>query len=133
MAKTSIKFKCADSIWPIVEKWAVEKNYVLETPGETSRLYLHKSKDASTQIYVAVSQDGDEVQIKSWFSDLIRKELEIDSPSLYSALPRKEAASQIQELLDALGAIPPRKPKTKGKQNFAFNLGRSIRKISGKK
>ena len=133
MAKTTIKLKYAGSIWPVVENWADENDYALETPGESSRLYLRRSKETSVQIFVAFSQAGDQVQIKSWFSDLIRKELEINSPSLYAALPRKEAFSEIQKLLAALGAVSPRKPKTTGKKNLAFNLGRSIRKISGKK
>jgi hypothetical protein len=133
MAKTSIQLNYAASVWPIVEKWAAENNYVLETPGDTTRLYLRKSKDESATISVSISQAGEVVQIRAWFSDLIRKELAIDSPSLYAALPRKEALSEIQKLLAALGAIPADKPKTKDKQNFAFNLGRSIRKLSGKK
>ena len=45
------------------------------------------------------------------------------------------ASAEIQKLLTALGAIPPNKEKAKKKKtgNTAFNLGRSIRKLSGKK
>lgn len=133
MKKTAIKLNFARSIWPVVEKWAVEHNYKLETPGENPRLYLRKSEDASTKINVAISQVDADVKINAWFSDLVRNELELDSPSLYSALPRKEALSEIQKLLGELGYTPPKKTKTTDKQNFAFNLGRSIRKLSGKK
>ena len=133
MAKTSIRLKYAPNVWPVVENWAGENQYVLEAPAETTRLYIRKSDDKSTKISVAISQTGENVRIRSWYSDLLRKELEIDSPSLYAALPRKEALSEIQKLLEALGAIQPDPTKTKGKQNFAFNLGRSIRKLSGKK
>jgi len=131
MAKTCIQVKYAPSIWPIVEKWAVENKYLLEKPGEFTRLYLRTSKEASAKISIEISQIDDDVKIIAWFSDLIRKELEIDSPSLYSALPRKKALSEIQDLLSGLGTIPHRKPKKK--QNMAFNFGRSIRKLSGKK
>ena len=133
MAKTSVQLKYSPSIWPIVEKWAVENNYVLRTPGESTRLYFRKNKEASTKISVDISQVGEDVQIRAWFSDLIRKELEVDSPSLYAALPRKEALSEIQKLLTALGAIPVDQSKKGQKQNLAFSLGRSLRKLSGKK
>ena len=133
MAKTSIRLKSAGSIWSAAEKWAAENHYVLETPGESTRLYLRKNKEARGKISVAISQVDEDVHIKAWFSDLIRDELELDSLSLYSALPRKEALSEIQELAAALGYIPPGKSKTKKKRNIAFNLGRSIRKLSGKK
>ena len=133
MAKTSIYLNYTSSIWPVVEKWADENNYALETQAESTRLYLRNSKEAAAQIRVAISQVVEDVQIQAWFSDLIRKELEIDSTSLYAALPRKEAFSEIQKLLAALGTVPTRKAKTTKKGNLAFNLGRSIRKISGKK
>jgi hypothetical protein len=133
MAKSFFKMQYAASIWPEVEKWAVEHNYTLESPGENPRLYMRKSEDSSTKINVTVSQVDTDVRISAWFSDSIRDELEIDSPSLYSALPRKQALSEIQNLLAELGYTPPDKAKTKDRQNFAFNLGRSIRKFSGKK
>ena len=47
------------------------------------------------------------------FSDLIRKELEIDSASIYAALPRKEAVKEIHNLLTALGTAPPKQPEKK--------------------
>lgn len=133
MAKTSVHLNYAPSIWPVVKKWAVENNYALETQAESTRLYLRNSKEASAKISVAISQVDKDVQIQAWFSDFVRKELEIDSPSLYAKLPRKEALSEIQKLLAALGTAPPRKAKTTKKGNLAFNFGRSIRKISGKK
>jgi hypothetical protein len=52
---------------------------------------------------------------------------------LYAALPRKQARSEIRNLLAELGYTPPDKAKKKDGQNFAFNLGRSVRKLSGKK
>jgi len=133
MAKTSVQLKYPANIWPIVEKWAYEHNYVLETPGDSTRLYLRNDQEASAKLYILISQVDEDVQVKTWFSDLIRKELEIDSPSLYSALPRKEALSEIQELFTALGYNLTRKSKTRKKGNMAFNLGRSLRKFSGKK
>lgn len=123
----------AANIWPTVEQWAVENNYELETLGESARLYARISKDTSSKISVAITQVGADVRASAWYSDALRDELEIDSPSLYSLLPRKEALSEIQGLLAALGDIPPSKTQTKNKQNMAFNLGRSIRKLSGKK
>ena len=123
----------ARSIWPVLEKWAIEHNYTLETPGENPRLYVRKDEGSSTKINVTVSQVDTDVRISAWFSDSIRAELKIDSPSLYSALPRKQALSEIHNLLAELGYPPPDKAKTKDRQNFAFNLGRSIRKLSGKK
>ena len=98
MAKTSIQLNYAASIWPVVEKWAVENNYKLETPGESARLYVRKSDNASTEVRVNISQDDTNVKINAWFRDSIRDELELDSPSLYSALPRKKALSEIQNL-----------------------------------
>ena len=133
MAKTSVHLNVASSIWPVVEKWAAESNYVLETRGESARLYLRENKAASAKISVAISQVDAGVKISAWFSDLIRKELAVDSSSLYAALPRKEALSEIQKLLAALGAVPASKVKTRKKSNTAFKLGRSIRKLSGKK
>ena len=133
MAKTSAQFKYAGNIWPLVEKWAAENNYALGKIGESNRLYLRENIEAGARISVAISQVDENVRVNAWFSDMLRKELEIDSPSLYAALPRKEALAEIQKLLAALGAIPPGKAKTKANQNFAFNLGRSIRKLSGKK
>jgi len=133
MTKTAIKLNFAQSIWPVVEKWAVENNYDLETPGENPRLYARKSEDSGARINITVSQIDTDVSINAWFSDAIRDELEIDSPSLYSALPRKQALSEIQNLLAEFGYTPPYKAKKKDQQNFAFNLGRSIRKLSGKK
>ena len=133
MAKTSVHLNYASSIWPVVEKWAGENYYALETQSESTRRYLRSTKEASAKIRIAISQVNEDVQIQAWFSDLIRKELEIDSTSLYAALPRKEALSEIQKLLVALGTVPTSKAKTTKKRNLAFNLGRSIRKISGKK
>ena len=135
MAKTSIHLKYAPSIWPLVEKWADENKYALKSSGETSRLYQRELGNASTSVNVSISQANDAVQIEAWYSDLLRKEIEIDSLSLYAALPRKEASAEIQKLLAALGAIPPNREKAKKKKtgNTAFNLGRSIRKLSGKK
>lgn len=133
MTKTVIKLNIAHSIWPAVEKWAVEHNYNLETPGESPRLYVQKSEDSSAKINVMVSQIDTAARISVWFSDSLRDELEIDSPSLYSALPRKQAQSEILNLLTELGYAPPEQAQTKDRQNFAFNLGRSIRKFAGKK
>ncbi len=133
MAKTSVHLNYASSIWPVVEKWAAENHYLLETHGESTRLYLRESKDASATINVAISQVDAGVKISAWFSDLIRKELAIDLSSIYAALPRKEAVSEIQELLAALGSAPASKAKTSKKSNAAFKLGRSLRKLSGKK
>lgn len=133
MAKTSVHLNYASSVWPVVEKWAAENDYVLETHGESARLYLRESKEASAKISVAISQVDAGVKISAWFSDLIRKELAVDSSSLYAALPRKEALSEIQKLLAALGSAPASKAKTTKKSNTAFKLGRSIRKLSGKK
>jgi len=133
MTKTAIKLNFDNSIWPIVEKWAADHNYDLETPGENRRLYARKSEDSSARINITVSQVDTDVCINAWFSDAIRNELEIDSPSLYSVLPRKQALSEIQNLLAEFGHPPPNKAKKMDGQNFAFNLGRSIRKLSGKK
>ena len=133
MAKTSIRLKHASSIWSVVEKWADENNYAPEEPGETSRLYLQKSADAGTTIRIAISQADEIVSIEAWYSDLLRKELAIDSTSLYAALPRKQASAELRNLLAALGAIPPDKAEPKKKASTAFKLGRSIRKLSGKK
>ena len=133
MTKTAIKLNFARSIWPAVEKWADEHNYDLETPGENPRRYARKSEDSSARINVTVSQIDTDVSINAWFSDAIRDELEIDAPSLYAAWPRKQAVSEIQNLLAEFGYTPPDKAKKKDGQNFAFNLGRSIRKLSGKK
>ena len=133
MAKTSVHLNYASSIWPVVEKWAGENYYALETQSESARRYLRSTKEASAKIRIAISQVNEDVQIQAWFSDFVRKELEIDSPSLYAKHPRKKALSEIQKLLAALGTAPPRKTKTTKKGNLAFNFGRSIRKISGKK
>jgi hypothetical protein len=133
MGKTTFKLQHLANIWPIVEKWAVGNNYKLEAPGETTRLYTRKSTNANTRISVAIAQMGASVEMRAWYSDAIRAELEIDSPSLYAALPRKEARSEIQELLTALGFLPPNKKKSKNKQSLAFDLGRSLRRLSGKK
>ena len=133
MAKTTFKMQHAANIWPTVEQWAVENNYELETPGESTRLYARISKDTNSKISVAISQIGARVEINAWYSDVIQPELKIEATSLYAALPRKEALAEIQELLTALGFLPPNQKKTQHKQNLAFNLGRSIRKLSGKK
>jgi hypothetical protein len=133
MTKTSIHLKHGTNIWPLIEAWAGENHYVLENAGDTKRVYLRKSADAGAEIRVAISQSDGIVHIEAWYSDLLRKELAIDSNSLYAALPRKEASAEIQKLLTALGAAPSDKTKTKKKANIAFNLGRSIRKLSGKK
>jgi hypothetical protein len=133
MAKTIVRLNVSSSIWPVVEQWAGQHNYALETSTESTRLYLRNSEEANAQIHVALSQDDEHVQIQAWFSDLIRKELEIDSSSFYAALPRKEAVSEINNLIATLGVTPPKKAETTQKGSLAFNLGRSIRKISGKK
>ena len=133
MTKTSIHLTYNPSIWPIVEAWAGENHYALENNGETKRVYFRKSADAGAEIRVAISQATGIVQIEAWYSDLLQKELAIDSNSMYAALPRKEARAEIQNLLAALGAIPSDKTKTEKKGSIAFNLGRSIRKLSGKK
>ena len=133
MAKTTVQLKYSASIWPVVEKWAEAYNYTLETQAESTREYQRTSPEASAVIHVAVSQVDKDVKIQSWFSDLIRKELEIDSSSIYAALPRKEAVAEVNNLLAALGAVPPKQQEKKKKRNLAYNLGRSIRKISGKK
>ena len=133
MVKTAFKMQYAANIWPIVAQWAVEHNYDLVTPEEKSRLFVRKCEDSSARINLAISQVETDVSIKAWFSDAIRAELEIDSPSLYSAVPRKQALSEIQNLLVELGYTPSGKAKQKDRQNFAFNLGRSIRKLSNKK
>ena len=132
MAKTSIRLKYAPSIWPLVEKWADEHQYSLAAPGKTSRLYLRSLGDENNSINVSISQADDAVHIEAWYSDRLRKEIEIDSLSLYAALPRKEANTEIQTLLAAFGAIPHGKAKKKT-GSTAFNLGRSLRKLSGKK
>lgn len=133
MAKTTVQLKYPASIWPIVEKWAETHNYALETQVESTRAYLRTDAEASAQIHLEISQVDTQVKIQAWFSDLIRKELEIDSASIYAALPRKEAVKEIHNLLTALGTTPPKQQEKKKKRNMAFNLGRSIRKISGKK
>ena len=133
MAKTTVRLKQPASIWPVVEQWAEAHNYTLETQVESTRTYLRKVADASAQIHLEISQVDMDVKIQAWFSDLIRKELEIDSSSIYAALPRKEAVREINYLLTALGVAPPKQQEKKKKQNLAFNLARSIRKISGKK
>ena len=133
MAKTTVHLKHSASIWPIVENWADQYNYELEILAESTRKYLRTSSEASAQIHLEISQVDSEVKIQAWFSDLVRKELEIDSSSIYAALPRKEAVGEINNLLAALGSAPPKQPEKKKKRNLAFNLGRSIRKISGKK
>jgi hypothetical protein len=133
MAKTTVRLKHPASIWPVVEKWAEAHNYTLETQTESTRAYLRRVADASAQIHLEISQVDTEVKIQAWFSDLIRKELEIDSASIYAALPRKEAVGELNNLLAALGTAPPKQQEKKKKRNLAFNLGRSIRKISGKK
>ena len=133
MSKTSIQIKHSGSIWPVVDDWAFENGFKLETPGDSRRLYVRKGEDSNSKINLAISQVGADVRIDVWFSDAVRSELALDSLSLYSALPRKEALSEVQKLLAELGYIPPGKRKTRDKQNFAFNLGRSIRKLSGKK
>jgi hypothetical protein len=132
MAKTTVHLKRSASIWLDVEKWAEAYNYTLETQAESTREYLRNSPEASAQIHVEISQVDMDVKIQAWFSDLIRKELEIDSASIYAALPRKEAVGEINNLLTALGTAPPKQQEKKKKRNLAFNLGRSIRKISGK-
>lgn len=133
MAKTTVHLKHSASIWPIVEKWAEAHSYTLETLAESTREYLRKNADANAQIHLDISQVDTDVKIQAWFSDLIRKELEIDSASIYAALPRKEAVGEINNLLAVLGTAPPKQQEKKKKRNLAYNLGRSIRKISGKK
>ena len=133
MAKTTVQLKHPTSIWSVVEKWAEAYNYTLETQAESTRKYLRSSSEASATIHLEVSQVGSDIKIQSWFSDLIRKELEIDSSSIYAALPRKEAVAEINNLLTALGAVPPKQQGKKEKRNLAYKFGRSIRKISGKK
>lgn len=135
MTKTSIRLTYDPGIWPLIETWADENHYTLENTEETNWVYLRKSGDAGAEIRVAISQANGIVQIEAWYGDLLRKELAIDSNSLYAALPRKKAIAEIQKLLAALGAIPPDKTKAKKRKtgNTAFKLGRSIRKLSGKK
>jgi hypothetical protein len=133
MAKTSVRWKYADSVWPVVESWAAEHNYQLETTRESTRQYLRKSDDPNVKIRVAISQVDADVQIDTWFRDLIRAELALDSSSLYAALPRKTALSEVQTLLVQLGYVSPAKAKATDPQKLAFNLGRSIRKLTGKK
>ena len=109
--KNIFSLNYAPNIWPVVEKWAAENNYALETQAESARLYLRNNKETNAKISVSISQVNEDVQIQAWFSDMVRKELEIDSPSLYAALPRKEAFSEIQKLLTALGTVPIQKSK----------------------
>jgi hypothetical protein len=132
MAKTSFRLKVGTSIWSVVEKWADENCFELETSDESNRLYLHHDVEADAKISADISQVVEDVHIEVWFSDLIRKELSIDSPSLYAALPRKEAFARIQKLLTKLSSSQPKKQKTAKRDSFAFNLGRSLRKLSGK-
>jgi hypothetical protein len=133
MTKTAFKVRYSGSIWPAVEKWAAESDYILEIPGDSARFYFRELKESDGKIRLAISQVSEDVQIKAWFSDSIQDELAIDSPSLYSALPRKMARSELQALLKTLGYKPPDKRKRKKKDSIAFKFGRSIRKLSGKK
>lgn len=134
MAKTSVRLQYAANLWPLVEEWAGEHKYILRSSKESTRLFIQEQKETNAKIRVEISQVADAVQIYAWFSDLIRKELALDSASLYASLPRKEAFSEIQKLISMLGNTPVRKAKTaKKNRNIAFNLGRSIRKMSGKK
>jgi hypothetical protein len=133
MAKTVFKMQYATNIWPAVEQWADGHHYRLEAPGESMRLYARISQDTNSNISVAISQNGGRVEINAWYSDVIRTELKIDATSLYAALPRKEALAEIQALLAALDYRPQNPKKAQNIQKRAFNLGRSIRKLSGKK
>ena len=132
MSKTSIQFKHADNIWPIVEKWANENGYEQESASGSMRLYFRETPETSGRISLEIAQVDADVIIRAWYSDVVRNEMAIDSASLYSALPRIEAHSEIKTLSTALGYRSAGKTKSKKKKNIAFNFGRSIRKLSGK-
>jgi hypothetical protein len=134
MTKTSVKLQPVSNIWPISEEWAAKHQYRLDQGRGSTRLFVQEQKKTNGKISVEITKTADSVHIHAWFSDWIRKELALDATSLYAALPRKEAFLEVQDLIARLGTTPVRKRKTtKRKKNSAFKLGRSIRKLSGKK
>jgi hypothetical protein len=132
MSKTTITLKNAERIWPVVEKWADAHDYTLDKSEESHRLY-HKANKEGGNIHVEISLTGQDWQLSAWYSDLLRKEMEIDTPNPYAALPRKEALAEIKDLLAGLGYKTTNKAKSKKKEPLAFKLGRSLRNLTGKK
>jgi hypothetical protein len=132
MAKTTIVLKKTGKIWPVVENWAEAHDYIQEISDERSCLYHKENKDGGS-IHVGISLSGQDAELSAWYSDRLRKEMEIDTPNPYAALPRKEALAEIKTLLNGLGYDPTKQAKSVKKENLAFKLGRSIRNISGKK
>jgi len=111
--RTTREFTCKSALWPVIDNWAAESGFVLETKEAARRIYRKGNRLLMAPAYLEIRQKGSKVTLEAWISadaylilSLLtgkKPESRIDSGGLTASVPRKRARDAVNRLLAKFG------------------------------
>jgi len=107
--RTTREFIYKTDLWPILDKWAAETGYVLETEEKSRRVYRRGNRLLMAPTFLEIRKERNKAILEAWvsadfylFMTLLsgkKPESRIDSGGLTAAVPRKQARDAVNRLL----------------------------------
>ncbi len=111
--RTPISFPYSESIWPTVEKWAVENGFKPVFQSSTERIFQKGVGFLVAPMMLSISQKREEVRGEAWIRSgllvrifsmfMLPPEMGIEPGGIKGVLPRKIARTAVNNLLARLG------------------------------
>ncbi len=114
MKKRTIReFTYSSDLWPLVDSWAAEAGFTLETEKESFRVYNKGRWLILAPVRLEIRQDGDRVVLQTWLRADFYMTLTLftgkppegglESGGLTAWMQRKKARAVVNRLLVSLG------------------------------
>ncbi len=116
--RTEIRFNTNPAQWNIIDQWAADEKYKLQSSSTTERHYQKGTGFLVAPMILHIRQDGGQTVMQGWISAntlvrafalfLLPPEMGIESGGLKAMLPRKIARNAVNKLMAQLQlpAIP---------------------------
>jgi hypothetical protein len=116
--RTDIRFNTHPTQWSIIDQWAADESYKLQSSSATERLYQKGTGFLVAPMLLHIRQSGEQTVMQAWISAnmmvrafalfLLPPEMGIESGGLKAMLPRKIARNAVNKLMASLQlpAIP---------------------------
>ncbi len=117
MKKRTIReFTYSSDIWPLVDSWAAEEGFTLETQEDSLRVYNKGRWLVLAPTHLEIRQDGSKVILQTWLKANYYMTLPLftgkpaegglESGGLSAWVQRKKARTAVNRLLQSLGQKP---------------------------
>jgi hypothetical protein len=114
--RTTREFTCKTDLWPVIDSWAAETGFVLESKEKFQRIYRKGNRLLMAPAFLEIRLKGRSVTLEAWVSAdfyLIltllsgkKPESKIESGGLTAVVPRKRARDAVNRLLARFDQAP---------------------------